>query len=74
MQSGAVFGYVGLVEGLIDRIQGELGGPPGARATVVATGGLAAVIAPETPRIEHVDPDLTLEGIRLVWERNAGER
>jgi type III pantothenate kinase len=70
MQSGAVFGYVGLVEGLIDRIQGELGG----RATVVATGGLAAVIAPETPRIEHVDPDLTLEGIRLVWERNTGER
>lgn len=68
MQSGAFFGYVGLIEGLIDRIVAELG----ARAAVVATGGLAPVIAPETSRIQHVDPDLTLEGIRLVWERNAG--
>jgi type III pantothenate kinase len=68
MQSGAFFGYVGLIEGLIDRILDELGGP----APVIATGGLASVLAPETAKIDHVDPDLTLDGIRLVWERNAG--
>ena len=68
MQSGAFFGYVGLVEGLVKRIQAELGG----RAAIIATGGLAGVIAPEVPAIQHVDPDLTLEGIRLVWERNTG--
>jgi type III pantothenate kinase len=66
MQSGAFFGYVGLVEGILERILAELGG----RATVVATGGLAGIIVPETKLIEHVDPDLTLEGIRLVWERH----
>ena len=67
MQSGAVFGYVGLVEGLIDRIRRELGGD----AVTVATGGLARLIAPETERIDRVDPDLTLHGIRLIWELNA---
>ncbi|HEU5318580.1 MAG TPA: type III pantothenate kinase [Chloroflexota bacterium] len=67
MQSGAVFGYVGLVEGLIDRISAELGGAP----VVIATGGLARLIAPETRKIGVVDPDLTLHGIRLIWERNA---
>lgn len=66
MQSGAVFGYVGLVDGLVDRIRAELGG----RATTIATGGLARLIAPETDRIQHVDPHLTLHGIRLIWERN----
>jgi type III pantothenate kinase len=66
MQSGAFFGYVGLVEGILDRVQAELGGG----ATVIATGGLAPVIANETRKIDHIDPDLTLEGIRLVWERN----
>ncbi len=66
MQSGAFFGYVGLVDGLLDRIQSEIDG----RATVIATGGLASVIAPETRKIDHVDADLTLEGIRLVWERH----
>jgi type III pantothenate kinase len=66
MQSGAVFGYVGLVEGLIDRIRAELG----SAAVTVATGGLSRLIAPETDRIDQVDPDLTLHGIRLIWERN----
>lgn len=70
IQSGAFFGYVGLVEGLIDRIQGELGG----HCPVIATGGLASVIAPETEKIEHVEPDLTLEGIRMIWERNAPKK
>ncbi len=66
MQSGAVFGYVGLVEGLVDRIRSELGGT----AVTIATGGLSRLIAPETDRIDHVDADLTLHGIRLIWERN----
>jgi type III pantothenate kinase len=66
LQSGAFWGHVGLVEGVIRRIQEELGG----QATVVATGGLATVIAPETRLIDQVDPHLTLDGIRLVWERN----
>jgi len=66
MQSGAVFGYVGLVEGLVDRIRRELGGS----AVTIATGGLARLIAPETDRIDRIDPDLTLHGIRLIWERN----
>jgi type III pantothenate kinase len=66
MQSGAVFGYVGLVEGLIDRIRRELG----ESAITVATGGLSGLIAPETDCIDRIDSDLTLHGIRLIWERN----
>ena len=66
MESGLFYGYVGMVEGLVRRMGDELGG----NAICVATGGLADVIAPETPLIEHVDPDLTLHGLRLVWERN----
>jgi len=67
LRSGIVFGYVGLVEGLIARIQGELGGA----AKVIATGGLASTIAPLTTAIERVDEDLTLEGLRMLWELNA---
>jgi type III pantothenate kinase len=66
MESGLFYGYVGMVEGLVRRMRDELGGV----ATCVATGGLADVIAPETPLIQHVDPDLTLHGLRIVWERN----
>jgi type III pantothenate kinase len=66
MQSGLFYGYVGMVEGLVRRMASELGGA----ATCVATGGLAPVIAPETPLIDAVDVDLTLHGLRLVWERN----
>jgi type III pantothenate kinase len=66
MESGLFYGYVGMVEGLVCRMSDELGG----NALCVATGGLAAVIAPETPLIHHVDPDLTLHGLRIVWERN----
>ena len=66
MESGLFYGYVGMVEGLVRRMGDELGG----NALCVATGGLATIIAPETPLIEHVDPDLTLQGLRIVWQRN----
>jgi type III pantothenate kinase len=66
MESGLFYGYVGMVEGLVRRMRDELGG----RAVCVATGGLASVIAPETDVIQHVDVDLTLHGLRMVWERN----
>jgi len=66
MESGLFYGYIGLVEGLVQRIRGELG----PSAICVATGGLAEVIAPETSAIQDVDPELTLRGLRIVWERN----
>jgi type III pantothenate kinase len=66
MESGLFYGYVGMVEGLVRRMSDELGG----HALCIATGGLADVIAPETSLIEHVDGDLTLDGLRIVWERN----
>jgi type III pantothenate kinase len=66
MESGLFYGYVGLVEGLVRRMNAELGN----HAICVATGGLAGTIAPETAVIDHVDPDLTLHGLRIVWERN----
>ncbi|HLH21168.1 MAG TPA: type III pantothenate kinase [Chloroflexota bacterium] len=67
MQAGLVYGYVALVEGLVARIAAELGGP---RPLVVATGGLAPLIAAETPAIDVLAPDLTLQGLRLVYELN----
>ena len=71
MQSGLVLGYAGLVEGLVQRLKGEIV-PPGsdARVTVIATGGLADVIAPETAVIDVVDQYLTLKGLRLIYELN----
>ena len=56
-----------MVEGLVRRMSAELGGK---NVMCVATGGLAPVIAPETKLIQHVDPDLTLDGLRIVWDRN----
>lgn len=66
MQAGVVFGYVGLVEGIVERIQRELG----EKATVVATGGYAYIITPETTVIDTVNPDITLIGLRLIYEMN----
>lgn len=66
IESGLFYGYLGMVEGLIRRMSEELGG----RTICVATGGLAHLMAPETSLIEHVDVDLTLHGLRFVWERN----
>jgi type III pantothenate kinase len=68
MQSGLFFGYVEMVDGLVRRIRAELAG--GDRAIVIATGGLADVLSAGTTAIQHVEPDLTLEGLRLIWERN----
>jgi type III pantothenate kinase len=66
MQSGLLFGYVGLVEGMVARFRDELGDD----MRVIATGGLAEVIARETPVLEHVAPWLTLDGLRIVYEIN----
>ena len=66
MQSGLVWGFAALVDGLVKRIQAELGG----HARVIATGGLAGLIAAETDAIEAVEPDLVLVGLRLIYERN----
>jgi len=66
MQSGLIFGYVGLIEGIVARIQRELG----EKAKVVATGGYAELIAKETAVFDTVNPDLTLIGLRLIYLMN----
>jgi type III pantothenate kinase len=67
MQSGIVFGYAGLVDGVVARIKAEVGYP----CAVIGTGGLAGLIAPQTTSIERVDDALTLHGLRLLYERNV---
>ena len=69
MQSGVFWGYVGLVEGLVQRIRAERG----EAMEVIATGGLAPVLAEATDIIDHVDPDLTLWGLRLIYRRNRNK-
>jgi type III pantothenate kinase len=66
MQSGLLFGYVGLVEGMVDRFRTELG----SEMKVIGTGGLAEIIAAETEVIQFIAPWLTLDGLRLVWDMN----
>jgi len=67
LQSGLVYGFAGQVDAIVSRILAELGATG---APVVATGGLADLIAPHSKTITAVDPELTLHGLRLVWERN----
>jgi len=66
LQSGLLYGYAGVVDAMVGRIRGELG----ADARVVATGGLAGRVAAESREIERVEPFLTLEGLRLIFEKN----
>jgi len=68
MQSGILFGYVGMIEGMIARMRAELGEPD---ARVIATGGLAPMLAPQTRVIESVEPDLILDGLRIIYELNS---
>jgi type III pantothenate kinase len=67
MQAGIMYGYAGLVDGIVQRMKEEAGTDP----LVVATGGLAGVIGPETKSIKLVDGSLTLEGLRIIYERNC---
>jgi type III pantothenate kinase len=66
LQSGLLVGYAGMVDAMVSRIRGELG--DGVR--VIATGGLAERIASETESIERVEPFLTLEGLRILFDKN----
>lgn len=71
MRSGILFGYAGLVGGMLTRMERELGGPQ--PPTVVATGGMAGAVAPLVPRIQHHLPDLILDGLRSIDALHRGE-
>jgi len=66
IQSGAVYGFSGQIDAIVDRFRAELG-----PATVVSTGGLAELIIPHSRTIEHFEPWLTLQGLRIIHERNV---
>lgn len=65
IQSGVLYGWASMIDGMSDRIEDVVG-----ESTVIATGGLAELVAPLSEAIEHVEPWLTLHGLRLIWEKN----
>jgi type III pantothenate kinase len=74
LQSGLFFGYIGLVDGIIERILLELGPEPGKPPRIIASGGLARMIAPDSRYIQEINDMLTLEGLRILFERNRSAR
>jgi type III pantothenate kinase len=74
LQSGLYFGYIGLVDGIIERILAELGADPAKPPRIVASGGLARMIAPDSRYIQEIDDMLTLDGLRILFERNRAAR
>ncbi len=70
MQAGAVFGFAGLVDGLVRRVRDDMDGFAGDDVTVVATGYTAPLLLPDLHTVDHYDANLTLDGLRLVFERN----
>ena len=70
MQSGFVFGFAELIEGMVARFKAELHPEAPEKVTVVATGGLAGLMAEQIRTFDHVNPELTLIGLRLVYEMN----
>ncbi|HSC49952.1 MAG TPA: type III pantothenate kinase, partial [Gaiellaceae bacterium] len=70
LQSGLVYGFAGQVDGIVERIRDELG----VDAQTIATGGLADLIVPHARTLATIDPFLTLEGVRIIWQRNHDER
>jgi len=74
LQSGLYFGYIGLVDGIIERILLELGAEPGKSPRIIASGGLARMVAADSRYIQDIDDMLTLDGLRILFERNRSAR
>ena len=68
IQSGVVYGYAGLVDGIVARMKSEMGGTP----VVIGTGGLVSLVVEVATSIDHVNDDLRMEGLRLLWHRSRG--